>query len=369
MANPEHVEVVKQGKEAIDLWRSQHPGEHLDLSDANLSGTDLFEADLSEADLSRASVAEAMLSQATLSKASLSEADVFFTDLSFANLTGSNLSRANLFKANLSLADLSMTNLSGAMLRLANFNGTKLTEADLSEAICGFTTFADCNLDQCLNLESVVHQGPSNIGIDTIIKSGRNIPRSFLLGAGVPNDMDALLPLVTGERKYYRCFISYTSLDEEFATRLHKDLEVIGVPCWKYDEDAVGGRKVWANIDRAIQDNDKVVAICSQNSLQRDGVPREIERALQKEDALKAENTRRRTEALQQEEKPDLLDEDVLVPVRLDSYVLNEWQHARKADVLATHVLDFSGWQDEAKYQEIFNRLLSALDPATWGSG
>ena len=46
------------------------------------------------------------------------------------------------------------------------------------------------------------------------------------MGAGVPGDiLDALLPLVSGEKKYYSCFISYTSGDEVFATLLHRDLE------------------------------------------------------------------------------------------------------------------------------------------------
>lgn len=139
--------------------------------------------------------------------------------------------------------------------------------------------------------------------------------------------------------------------------------------CWKYNEDAVTGRKVWANIDRAIQENEKMVTICSQNSLKRDGVPREIERAFQKQAKLKAENIRRKEEADKQGKEPGLLDEDVLVPVRLGDYVLDEWQHPRKADFREFHVLDFSGWQDEAKYKTAFQQLLHSLDTMTWGLG
>lgn len=136
MANSEHVEVVRQGKEAIARWRGRHADERLDLSDANLS------------------------------------------------------------------------------------------LADLSTATCSITTFANWDLTGCHGLESVVHTVPSSIGIDTIIKSGGNIPQTFLMGAGVPGDiLDALLPLVSGEKKYYRCFISYTSGDAGFATLLHRDLE------------------------------------------------------------------------------------------------------------------------------------------------
>ena len=112
-----------------------------------------------------------------------------------------------------------------------------------------------------------------------------------------------------------------------------------------------------------------MVTICSQNSLKRDGVPREIEREFQKQAELKAENIRRKEEADKQRKEPGLLDEDVLVPVRLDDYVLDEWKHPRKADFREFHVLDFSGWQDEAKYKTAFQQFLHALDTMTWGPG
>ena len=35
--NPEHLEIARQGKEAINTWQVDHPFHYLDLSDANLS--------------------------------------------------------------------------------------------------------------------------------------------------------------------------------------------------------------------------------------------------------------------------------------------------------------------------------------------
>jgi uncharacterized protein YjbI with pentapeptide repeats len=54
MANPEHVEVVKQGAEAIRRWRTENPGVTFQLDEANLEqynldGADLFGAYLAEA--------------------------------------------------------------------------------------------------------------------------------------------------------------------------------------------------------------------------------------------------------------------------------------------------------------------------------
>ena len=49
MANPEHVELVKQGAKAIDAWRVENPKTVLDMSNADLRGADLGNADLSNA--------------------------------------------------------------------------------------------------------------------------------------------------------------------------------------------------------------------------------------------------------------------------------------------------------------------------------
>ena len=49
MANPEHVAVVRKGKDAIAEWRRSNPGVQLDLSGADLrstEGPDLAGADL-----------------------------------------------------------------------------------------------------------------------------------------------------------------------------------------------------------------------------------------------------------------------------------------------------------------------------------
>ena len=71
MPNPEHVEIVKQGKEAIDAWRRAHPNEFLDLMEA-----DLLRANLWQANLEGANLGQANLRQANLRGADLAGADV-----------------------------------------------------------------------------------------------------------------------------------------------------------------------------------------------------------------------------------------------------------------------------------------------------
>ena len=73
-------------------------------------------------------------------------------------------------------------------------------------------------------------------------------------------------------------------------------------------------------IDTAIRHYDKLVVICSENSLQSPPVIREIERALQKED---------------RDHK------NVLFPIRTDDYLFEAWEHPRKADVVSKVAGDF----------------------------
>jgi hypothetical protein len=117
MANPEHLDRLRQVVDVWNAWRAENPSIRPDLSGADLYGADLFEANLSEADLS-----EANLSGATLRRADLFE----------ANLSGADLSRANLSEASLGEADLNRANLSGADLRAAQLVETNLVEATLT---------------------------------------------------------------------------------------------------------------------------------------------------------------------------------------------------------------------------------------------
>lgn len=54
----------------------------------------------------------------------------------------------------------------------------------------------------------------------------------------------------------------------------------------------------------------------------------------------------------------------ILFPITMDDYIFDEWDHPRKADVLAKVVGDFRSWNRSAgKYDAAFKRLLQALKP------
>lgn len=96
MANQEHLDLLKQGIDIWNTWRTQHREIQPDLSGANLISADLSYADLHSADLISANLSSANLSSANLFRADLRGAKLSSASLSGADLRGANLSTANL---------------------------------------------------------------------------------------------------------------------------------------------------------------------------------------------------------------------------------------------------------------------------------
>ena len=92
---------------------------------------------------------------------------------------------------------------------------------------------------------------PACIGIDTIYLSHGSIPEAFPRGAGVPEpfivQMKALVAAME-PIQFYSCFISYSTKDQEFAKRLHGDLQKNHVRCWFAPENLRIGEKYVANV-------------------------------------------------------------------------------------------------------------------------
>jgi uncharacterized protein YjbI with pentapeptide repeats len=147
MANPEHLELLRQGVVVWNAWRAKDPSNVPDLRQADLGQADLGQADLSQADLSRANLGVANLSRANLSYAILRETILLEADLGQANLRGASLGGANLRGADLSGAILGMANLGGADLRRADLSRAKLGRANLTQANLGWADFSGADLE------------------------------------------------------------------------------------------------------------------------------------------------------------------------------------------------------------------------------
>jgi hypothetical protein len=383
MANREHLEILKKGVKAWNQWRKQNPKVRPDLSEvhlglgegtvffgnldvslvgsppvgyADLRGLNLAETDLLKTNLYRADLSDGRLSGANLFRANLTEANLRQAELSMADLTAARIFEANLReaylpdaklnRADLRRVDFLEANLSGVELRGANLYGAKFRDAnlqssDFSNAEMLGTTFANIDLSTVNGLDTVHHEGPSTIGIDTIYRSQGKIPEAFLRGAGVPDDFIVYMrSLVASPIEFYSCFISHSGKDKKFAERLHADLQMKGVRCWFAHEHMKIGDEIRPRIDESIRHYDKLLIVLSENSINSNWVQKEVETAFEKE---------------QRQNKP------VLFPIRLDDSVM-QTDEAWAADIRRMrHIGDFTKWKDHDSYQKAFGQLLRDL--------
>lgn len=346
MANRELIEIIEEGVEGWNTWRRRNPQIRLDfteaylnetnlrgadLREAKLRGADLSEADLSGADLRRADLKEAHLSSAHLLGTNLREADLHRADLREARLFETYLLGADLSGADLCLADLRRANLTEANFFDANFDRVELLE----------TLLTNVDLSMVKNLETCRHRGPSIIDHRTIAKSGR-LPLSFLRGCGLPNIFIDNIPalFLNNPIEFYSCFISYSSKDQDFAERLHADLQNKGVRCWFAPEDMKIGDKLRPTIDQSIRLHEKLLLILSETSVTSQWVEQEVETALERE---------------RKENRP------VLFPVRIDDTVMEVTDGWPSLIRNTRHIGDFRNWKDHDPYKKAFDRLLRDL--------
>ena len=245
MSNSEHLERIRQGVMAWNQWRASDSTTALDLREADLSRADLGAKDLRGADLQGAD----------LSGADLQGADLRGADLRGANLVAASLSRVNFSRADLQGADLSVAvllaaDLSGADLSGANLNAADLSGANLSGAILDETVFANVDLTETLGLDACTHKGPSPLDYRTLTRFGQ-LPLNFLRGCGVPETLITYLPSLSNQPiQFYSCFISYSTVDQDFADRLYADLQHNGVRCWFAPHHIQAGRKFMISLTR-----------------------------------------------------------------------------------------------------------------------
>jgi uncharacterized protein YjbI with pentapeptide repeats len=354
MANPEHVEILKQGVEAWNQWRKENPDIRPNLSnenliDAKLSGADLRETNLSEVRLAWADLRGTFLSGAILREAVLYSAKLSGADLRGAKLSGASLARANLTRANLNGATLNRADLSGAKLGGANLGGVDLREANLNNAEVGQTFFGDNDLSLVKGLDVLEHRKPSTVGIDTLYRSGGKIPEAFLRGCGVPENLITFhRSLVGNPIEFYSGLISYSREDASFARRLHDQLQMRGIRCWLDGHQVLPGDDVYEQVDRGVKLWDKVLLCASEHSLRSWWVDKEINTAFTKEQRLMKERGERA---------------QALIPLNLDGHLRSgKWKSGKAEDVLARLAADFTGWEsDDAKFEREFERVVKAL--------
>ena len=390
MANPEHLEIVKQGAKAIKEWRNNNPKSVLDLREADLTGTDLEGADLTGADLMEAILIKANLIEAILVEAILAGADLSGTDLTMANiayaflsgvdLTGANLSQADLTYADLRWADLAEADLSWAILTDADLaeanlfetilSGTILSETDITktifrDSIFNATILAAIDFSTIKNLsdlESIQHVGASYIDLKTLNLSQGKIPDIFLQRCGLAPweilsskmyDRDlspTALAEINNEMMIKRqgdpiggIFISYSHANKAFVEKLHAALEEKGYSVWRDAHDLVAG-PLERQVFDAIRAHEVALLVLSDDSVNSDWVEQELKAAHKKE---KAQN------------RP------ILCPITLDNAWVKKVEEEENSvlwnQITKKNIINFKGWK-KYTFDENFTKLTKGLN-------
>ena len=135
MANPEHLELLHEGADSWNRWRTERPDVLPDLRVAHLRRADLRDFDLSGALLSIAILHSADLTGANLRDADLSSANMEKVILCDADLTGADLRGTKFTGGDLRRADFGRVDLRSGVLYDADLAETDLTGADLSSTL------------------------------------------------------------------------------------------------------------------------------------------------------------------------------------------------------------------------------------------
>ena len=131
----------------------------------------------------------------------------------------------------------------------------------------------------------------------------QNIINSF-------NSEAILIDVVNESDMYKTLFISYGGSDKENAIKIKNSLKSKGIKTWFFPDDALPGDKLHRVMHDGVNNHDRVLLICSEQSLSRTGVLNEIERVLERE--------------------ANEGGQDILIPITIDSYVYRDWASERK---------------------------------------
>ena len=252
------------------------------------------------------------------------------SDLSHAELNGLSLYRTNLCYAKLFKSLIS-----------ADFSDSILVETDFSDAYLVGSVFIDTDLSRALNLTKARIFAHITLDHRTLFKSGI-LPQSFYRSCGLADSLIEYLPsLVEDAMHLASCFISYSSKDEKFTTKLYADQQEARVPCFYAPKDLKIGSMIRDSIEQAVHVHDRLLIILSENSISSPWVEREVEAALERE---RAEN---RT---------------ILFPIRLDDAVMSSRKGWAGNLRRQRHIGDFRDWEDRRKYGTALQKLLSDLN-------
>jgi hypothetical protein len=335
------------------VWFARSSLVKADFSGAALPHVNFGYADLTEARFREASLSAGRLSAATLVRTDFHGARLADASLTLARCIGADMRDAELGNVAFRSTDLTGSDLAGAFVDGATFQDTILRAARFAGATLADTRFFDVDVGPLCDATFLNHRGPSWIDPRTVVESYKH-PRlkSFMIDCGVPEIFaeymiecaravgDDLL-----QELMQTTFISYGGPDEAFARRLYDALRAHGVVTFFFPETARVGERIDDEVFNALQRHDRMILVCSRDSLDRPGVLNEVQETLDRE-ARDGGAT-------------------YLIPVMLDDYLLTDWKEVQPelAERVGRRVAaDFSGARgDSARFEGALSRLLAAL--------
>lgn len=370
MANSEHLKILKKGVEAWNKWRDENQDEKPDLSGVDLTKCEFTGANFSNTNFNKARLHLWSVYDCDFSESNLTDIAAQASYWRNARFRGAHIS-GDLVLSRMYVADFSGASVQGcglidAELRFLRLNRTNFAPYLSSTVINSWTIIASDLSGMPLHPTSAQHEYPSNVDIETLQRTASGLREhserisafdKFFQESGLPDEIikvfdswarpsSTITDGTPEEANFYSCFISYSHSDRTFAKRVHDGLTDHGIHCWLDAHEILPGDDIYDMVDQGINQWDKILLCCSQNSLNSPWVDRELDKALQKEEKLWRERGRKVL---------------AIIPLDLDGFLF-EWNSGKSSMLKSRLAADFKDWQnDSAKFEGQLNKIVRSL--------